>query len=393
MSLAPQHKTFLLGLSISVLVLASFFGGAIADRIFVIKPLDALTGKKSISRITSSSSSPLSNLVEEEVQRAAVPDIVDQAASSVVTVQIRQQRRIIEPDGNGLFSLFGVPVTGTEKIEQIQKDIGTGFVVQGGFIITNRHVVSDTNAEYTVIDYQDTAYAVSSIYRDPGNDLAILKIDGNSLPVLELGDSDQIRVGEGVIAIGTALGEFRHTVTTGVISGLGRGLSATSGLDIESLENVIQTDAAINPGNSGGPLINFNGQVIGVNVAVSSAAQNIGFAIPINAVKSSLDNFNRTGQFDRPFLGVRFRTISEQAASFNDVPQGAYIVEVVEGSSAAEAGLQAGDIVTEFDGQNIQQSDANLAELINQKKIGDQIALTYWREGQLFSTVLNLRGQ
>lgn len=395
MQLTPQVKTFFLGLSVSLLILVSFFAGALADRVFVVKPLDFIAGQRPAQSRTQTQQSPLGSLLQgnEPLQAiSSVADVAEDTAQSVVTVSISKQQRVFEPNQTDPFGFGIFGFGGTERIEQIQRDIGTGFVVDGGFVITNRHVVSDPDASFTVIDRNEQEYQVSNIYRDPSNDLAILQIEGNNLPVLPLGDSDQIRVGESVIAIGTALGEFRHTVTTGVISGLGRGIEATDGYGFESLDGVIQTDAAINPGNSGGPLLNANGQVIGVNVAVSAVGQNIGFAIPINVVKASLDNFNQTGQFDRPFLGVSFRMISEQAALFNDVPQGAYILEVVQGTVAADAGLQPGDIVTEFAGEAVTE-DTNLAALINEQTIGDRVGIVYWRDGQRQVTEVTLRGQ
>ena len=235
---------------------------------------------------------------------------------------------------------------------------------------------------------------VDDIYRDPANDLAFLQVSGLEAPSLPLGDSESIRVGEQVIAIGTALGEFRHTVTTGVVSGLGRGIQAGTrfGGRVESLENVIQTDAAINPGNSGGPLIDATtANVIGVNVAVSAQGENVGFAIPINVVKSSIQNFNETGQFDRPFMGVRYQLITEQAALLNEVPQGAYVLEVIPGSTAAQADIQQGDIIVKFDGRDISDEE-NLAELINQYSIGDSVSVEVWRDGQTQTLQLQLRG-
>jgi S1-C subfamily serine protease len=186
-----------------------------------------------------------------------------------------------------------------------------------------------------------------------------------------------------VIAIGTALGEFRHTVTTGVISGLGRGIQAGSQLggSIEQLDNVIQTDAAINPGNSGGPLLNSVGQVIGINTAVAAQGQNIGFAIPINVVKDSLDNFEKTGKFDRAFLGVSYQIIPKETAILNNVPVGAYLRTVVEGSPAAQAGLVQGDIITKIDGQTLDDKNP-LSTIISKKKSGDTVSVEYWREGQ-----------
>jgi serine protease Do len=162
---------------------------------------------------------------------------------------------------------------------------------------------------------------------------------------------------------------------------LGRGIQAVGeAFQLESLEGVIQTDAAINPGNSGGPLLNRRGEVIGVNVAVSQRAQNIGFAIPINVIKSSVTNFNETGQFDRPFLGIRYQMISQQAALANEVPQGAYIVEVMPDSVLAEAGLRSGDIITQLAGESLKDND--LARVMNTKRVGEKISLRYWREGR-----------
>jgi serine protease Do len=200
---------------------------------------------------------------------------------------------------------------------------------------------------------------------------------------LELGDSSQIKVGHFVVAIGTALGEFRHTVTTGVVSGLGRGIQAGSAFGgfVEELDNVIQTDAAINPGNSGGPLLNSLGQVIGVNVAVAQGGQNIGFALPINVVKDSLRNFNQTGQFERPYLGVRYRMISEEAALVNSVPQGAYVVQVVDDSPAADAGIEAGDIVVRMNNRPVKDEPGGLAAIINSQRVGEVVEVTVYRDG------------
>ncbi len=248
-------------------------------------------------------------------------------------------------------------------------------------MVTNKHVVSESDATYRVITKDDKTYEVKKIYRDPSNDLAILKIDANGLSTVEMGDSDKIKVGQLAIAIGTALGEFRHTVTTGVISGVGRGIEAGSPFEgyAERLDNVIQTDAAINPGNSGGPLLNSSGQVVGVNTAVSAEGQNIGFALPINVVKDALANFNATGQFNRPFLGVRYQMIPRQTAILNDIPEGAYIAEVVQGSPAAKAGLEVEDIITKFDGAKLTDEN-DLARAISKKKVGDTVTLTVWRQ-------------
>jgi serine protease Do len=389
-----QLKPFILGLSISVVALAIFFTGALADRIFVIKPLNYLIDRSIINEIQGTESvrkesSFLGNLLNDE-SVFSVADIAENASQSVVTVSIKKQQQVIDP--NSFFSPFGLFGMGGEtRIEEVQRDIGTGFVVEkNGLIVTNKHVVSDLQAEYKIIDKDDKEYNIAQIYRDPSIDLAILQVEDFNLEPLPLGNSEELRVGESVIAIGTALGEFRHTVTTGVISGLGRGIEATDGVaSIESLEGVIQTDAAINPGNSGGPLISERGQVIGVNVATANA-DNISFAIPINVIKASLTNFESTGRFERPLLGVSYRMISQQAALFNEVPQGAYLLEVKQDSSAGSAGLQPNDIIVEFDGQSLKNND--LAALINQKKIGDRVKIKYWRDQEDREVEVELRG-
>jgi S1-C subfamily serine protease len=403
MQITSSHKSFILGISISVLVLVSFFGGALADRIFVIKPLDVVVGRRSLpvklfagSQANNEGKDTAGSRLSSLVRDGAVNDVADVAevsSESVVTVSIKKQQRVLEAPSRGDIFGFGLlPFGGSVRTEEVQQDIGTGFVVENSLIVTNKHVVGDPEATYKVIDKNDKEYEVKAIYRDPSIDMAILRVEGLEVAPSELGNSDELRVGQGVIAIGTALGEFRHTVTTGVVSGLGRGIEATDGFGLENLEGVIQTDAAINPGNSGGPLLNLAGQVIGVNVAVSAAGQNIGFAIPINVVKSAIENFNETGQFERPFLGIRYQMISEQAALMNEVPQGAYLIEVIADSSAAAAGLQEGDIITEFNGVKL-SADENLAALINKLKIGQQVAIVYWRGEAEKRVTVTLKGQ
>ncbi|HEY5601057.1 MAG TPA: trypsin-like peptidase domain-containing protein [Patescibacteria group bacterium] len=324
-------------------------------------------------------------IVREE---SIVIDIAEKVSPSVVTVSVQTpRRRVLE------FSPFG----GVQSQEEggTPRDIGTGFIVsEDGLIITNKHVVSSVaNATYKVITKDNKEYDVVQINRDPSNDIAILKIDARGLTPVELGDSSQLRVGQFVIAIGTALGEFRNTVTTGVISGLGRGINAGSVFEgsVERLDNVIQTDAAINPGNSGGPLVNSGGQVIGINVAVASGAENIGFAIPINTVKESLQNFQSTGSFPaKPYIGVQYQMISRETALLNDVPQGAYVVEVIEGSPADEAQIEADDIILEIDQKKLSDVEGGLAEIIASKKSGDNVTVKYWRSGDTIEKTVKL---
>lgn len=377
-------KSTILGGSVAVGVIGIFLLGAVADRQLQLAPVNWLVRSPSQTATISPTATVLNTDEKSTVE------IAEQASASVVTIAIERPQRTRRV----LLSPFSrTPSASPSDTPNEKIDIGTGFLVnQGDLIITNKHVV-DSEGEYYIIDRQDNEHKVLNIYRDPVNDLAILKIDGLQGTGLEMGDSDQLRVGQQVIAIGTALGEFRHTVTTGVVSGLGRGIEAGDpfGINVESLENVIQTDAAINPGNSGGPLLDSNGRVIGVNVAVSSSGQNISFAIPINVVRASIDNFNQTGQFERPMLGVRYRPISEQAAIANDVPQGAYIVEVVENTAASEGGIEVGDILTELDGQPLK--DIGIPAVLNKKKVGDKVKVKYWRNGQESEVEVTLRLQ
>lgn len=320
-----------------------------------------------------------------------ITDVVDRASPSVVTVGISETRRI----GNMFmdpFNPFSPFDQGQGRTQQVEQDIGSGFVIsEDGLIVTNKHVVSLSDAKYRVITKDDKTYDVVKIYRDPDNDLAIVKINASGLKPIELGDSDRIKVGQMAIAIGTALGEFRNTVTVGVISGVGRGITAGGPFagSAEKLDNVIQTDAAINPGNSGGPLLNSSGQVIGVNTAVSSEGQSIGFALPINVVKDAVQNFNSTGQFNRPFLGVEYRMITRQMSVLNEIPEGAYIMRVVTSSPAERAGIAEEDIITKIAGEKITSTN-DLAKIIGRKKVGDSLSVVVWRNGKEQTLTLTL---
>ncbi len=321
-----------------------------------------------------------------------IVDAVDKVSASVVTVGISQTRSSGGSFEFNPFDPFSPFRQSPGRTEQIEQDIGSGFVISAdGLIVTNKHVVSVPDAKYRVITKDDKSYDVVKIYRDPDNDLAIVKINASGLTLIEMGDSDKIKVGQMAIAIGTALGEFRNTVTVGVISGVGRGITAGGPFDgsAEKLDNVIQTDAAINPGNSGGPLLNSSGQVIGVNTAVSSAGQSIGFALPINVVKDAVNNFNTTGQFNRPFLGVEYRMISRQMAVLNEIPEGAYIMNVVEGSPADKGGVQAEDIIIKISGEKVTTTN-DLAKIIGKKKVGESIPLIVWRDGEEKSVTVAL---
>jgi len=378
-------RKLVIGGAIFLVILAATFGGAIADRIFGFKPLDVLFPRIGGMNLNQKV------LTEESV----VIDVAERVSPSVVTVSIQTPaRRVFEFNPFGGFS---------SRIQGGQpQDIGTGFIVASdGLIVTNKHVVSETGATYKVITKDNKEYPVREISRDPNNDIAILKINpsaGSGLRPVELGDSSGLRVGQFVIAIGTALGEFRHTVTTGVISGLGRGIDAGNPLEgyVERLDDVIQTDAAINPGNSGGPLLNSAGQVIGINVAVASGAQNVGFAIPVNTVKSALDQFKASGgKFSaKAYLGVQYQMVDMQTAVMNKIPQGVFVVDVISGSPADLAQVKVNDIITKIDGQEISDNPPSggggLAEIISKRKPGDKIELEIWRNDETLKLSVTL---
>ena len=373
----PRFKKFLLGAAIGLVIVVAFGGGAVADRLWSIKPLDRFFARSGGATFT----------VDQKIltEESVVIEVAESLSPSVVTVSVQTpERRVLE------FSPFGGL---RSRIEGGQaQDIGTGFVVSSdGLIVTNKHVVSVTGASYKVITKDNKEYEVKNISRDPSNDIAIIKIDATGLAPVELGDSSNLKVGQFVIAIGTALGEFRHTVTTGVISGLGRGVSPvdpSTGI-AESLSDLIQTDAAINPGNSGGPLLNSAGQAIGVNSAMASA-ENIGFAIPINIAKELYDNFKSSGgKISRPFLGIRYSHVSQDVAILNEVPEGEYVQEVVAGSAADKAGLKARDIITKIDGVKLTE-EGGLSGIIRSKKIGDKMKLTVWRKGETLEIEVTL---
>ena len=281
---------------------------------------------------------------------------------------------------------------------------GSGFLVSpDGMIVTNKHVVEDKNAEYTVFTNDGKKYAASVVATDPRLDIAILKIDGSNFPYLTFGDSDMLQPGQTAIAIGNALAEFQNTVSVGVVSGLARSVVAGDMLgNSEYLEGVIQTDAAINPGNSGGPLLDLSGQVIGVNVAVVSGSQSIGFAIPSNGVKSAVESVKKHGRVIRPFIGVRYAIITEELKNQYklSVDYGAYILpaevgedpSIVPGSPAAKAGLREGDIILEVTGTKVIEG-AGLGTLIAKHSPGDTITLLVLRGDKKISVNVTLAEQ
>lgn len=271
---------------------------------------------------------------------------------------------------------------------------GTGFIVdESGLIVTNKHVVHEAGAEYLVATSSEDTYTARVLARDPLNDVAILKIDADTFSPLALGNSDTIKLGQTVIAVGTALGEFQNTVSCGIISGLSRFITAFTDMEgnSERLRGLIQTDAAINPGNSGGPLINLSGEVIGINAAVVFGAQNIGFAIPINKAKHDLGELKKYGRIRRPFLGVRYILLNPLIKKrFRlDVDEGAFVLRegvpgrsaIIPHSSADKAGIQEADIILEMNNCPI-NTKTGIEDVLENVALGKKVPVKVWRDGR-----------
>ncbi len=363
---------FLLTVLLVVLVFCSGAVGGIGGVILLSSNNNALAKKLGLSNLTIPTVTTQKITVQES---SAIIDATKKVANSVVSITLKSTAQ----------NIFGQTYQTTAA--------GTGFIITSdGLILTNKHVASDSTAAYTVVTYDGKAYDAKVQSLDPVYDLAVLKIDARNLPVVELGDSNDLQVGQWVIAVGNALGQFSNTVTAGIISGKGRQIDASSesGTSSETLSGLLQTDAAINPGNSGGPLVNLAGQVVGIDTAVASGAQGIGFAIPINSAKADIDSIKSTGAIVRPYLGVRYVEITPDVAKANNlsVNYGALIQgsgftspAIVAGSPAEKAGLKENDIILSVNGTNIDQNNS-LLSLVQQYKVGDTITLSVLSGGK-----------
>ncbi len=338
----------------------------------------------------------------------AVVAAVKKASPAVVSIIISKNIPIVEqcpynpfgnlpPEfrqffGNDFQGLTQPCNTGKTKLQEVGG--GSGFVISSdGLILTNRHVVSDSSASYTAIMNNGKKYPASVLARDASQDLAVVKIAATGLPTVTLGDSDSLELGQTAIAIGNALGQFSNTVSVGVVSGLARTVTASGPTGgEETIQGVIQTDAAINPGNSGGPLLNLRGEVIGINTAVAENAQSIGFAIPINRAKRAINSVRATGAIQNPYLGVRYMMITADVAKQQNLPvdYGALVRGSGDGpavqpnSPAAMAGLQAEDIILSVSGQKLDASH-DLGTIIASYNVGDTLTLVVNRDGKQIS--------
>lgn len=339
-------------------------------------------------------------------EESAIIDVVKTASPAVGNIIVTKDLPKIQsnpvdpfnPFGGDLFDFFNpfnrIQPRVQQQPETEKQEIGggTGFIVsEDGLVVTNKHVVEDENAEYTFLTNDEKKFPAKVLARHPSDDVAILRIEGKNFPTLDLGDSDSIQMGQSVIAIGNALGEFRNTVSTGVVSGLSRSIVAQGALGgTERLNNIIQTDAAINSGNSGGPLLNLEGKVIGINTAVAQGAQNVGFAIPVNTVKKSIRDVQTKGKIVQPYIGVRYIMVNDDIKEKNSlsVNYGALVTSkseeelaVIPGGPADKAGIVQNDIILEVNGKKIDKNNT-LSVLLSNYNAGDTIALKVLHRGE-----------
>jgi 2-alkenal reductase len=315
---------------------------------------------------------------------AAVITAVKRVGPAVVTVVNTMPRQRV-------FGFFG------DNVQQ-PKGSGSGVIISPqGYVITNNHVVDGYETLEVIFADGSTAPA-EMVGVDAFTDLAVIKVNHSVPAVAELGDSDQLQIGEAVIAIGSPLGDFKNTVTYGVVSAVGRSLGSDEGANYEKM---IQTDAAINEGNSGGPLVNLAGQVVGINTAIvrgnsfgGAVAEGLGFSIPARTVSDITSQLIAKGYVERPYLGVRWQIVTPDIAQLNNLPMkwGVYVVAVVTGSTAAEAGIRAGDIITRLGAEAI--SDASgFTTLLNHHQVGESVTFEVWRDGQTLTLSATLQAR
>lgn len=391
---------------ISIVIGAALVGGAVGGVVGTVaapslrEPFAQLVRQTFPTRPASSASLavpptvvPSPGIAEDEQSIAVVSRVQAAVVSIIISKDISKMRSdVVDP----FFGQDGaLPPGGMEQIGG-----GSGFFVSpDGLIVTNKHVVEDEQASYTVVTRDGKKLPVESIVRDPLLDLAVLRVQGSGYPTLEFGDSSDLHVGQTVLAIGNALDEFRNTVTKGIVSGLNRRITADGGVNTVILDEAIQTDAAINPGNSGGPLIDLHGHVIGVNTAVSGDGQLIGFAMPGNMAKRDAENVLTSGKIVRPFIGVRYLIIDDALIERNQlsVDHGVLVargdargdVGVIPGSPADKAGIKENDILLSFNGTPI-TVDRTLGALMSEHQPGDVVTLHVRRAGREFDLSLTL---
>ncbi len=364
---------------VAVALIAGIGGGFIGAK-FYSPRLTSLDSTAAQQKIVSSQSDLIAGIAKD-------------VSPSVVSINVESKQQV-----STLQELFNGGSGGSTA-----QSAGTGIIISNdGVVVTNKHVIPDGTTSVSITTSDGKSYDnVKVLARDPraNVDIAFLKINGvNNLKPAKIGDSSKMQVGDAVVAIGYALGEFENTVTSGIISGLGRPITAgDGGASAESLTNLFQTDAAINPGNSGGPLVNMNGEVIGINTAVAGNAQNIGFSIPVNDVKTQISSILEKGKLEVPYLGVRYVVLNDAIKQQFDLgtASGAWLKAtnaaqaVINGSPADKAGLKEGDIITKVNGETV-DADNVLSARLSKYKVGDTLEITYVRDGKEQKTKVTL---
>ena len=326
--------------------------------------------------------------------------------SVVISKKMKELKRDLSKIANTVpgFSMYDIPEENIDADGNVRIGGGSGFIVnQDGTVLTNRHVVSESGVEYAVTLSDGSKFPASVLARDPLDDIAILKIEPGKikLPTVKLGNSEELKLGENVLAFGNILGVFQNTVSSGIVSGLSRSIAARINPQSPAFEmrGLVQTDAAINPGNSGGPLTDMEGRAIGINAAVIAGAQNVGFAIPIKLVERDLAELKKFGRIKRPLLGVRYMTLDDDLGKKLDLPVGygavvfkghSFKKAVVPGSPADKAGIREKDIILSWDGEKITQQK-NLQDFLSESEVGDVIELGILRNGRKTKTKLKLK--
>lgn len=377
-------------ITIVVVLLAGFLlGGSIVAENSGVPLLTGLLGTGESE--PAQNVSPLKTASATATLPMGVADIAEKAGPAVVNVEarIKVSTGMSDPFMNDPFfrEFFGksMPVFPESRYE---KGIGTGFIISAdGYIITNQHVINNADQITVKLTGKKQSLPARIVGQDYELDLAVLKIEGEGYPTLPMGDSDKMRVGDWVVAIGQPYG-LDHTVTTGVVSAKGRPIT----IQDRNYKNLIQTDAAINPGNSGGPLLNMRGQVIAINTAVNAQAQGIGFAIPINTAKGVLQELMNGQKVVRPYMGIRMLDLDEEVCAELRLPadtQGAVIVEVVAGSPAARGGLRAMDVIQKLDGKAV-TSGSDVQAAVERKKVGEKLSVEVLRQGKTHTLTLTL---
>ena len=366
----PNRKISRRIASAILILLLGFAGGAAGAWV--------MNGMATTTTVISRDSSKDGNVLRSQNEQD-ISEVVKQVAPSVVSI-----------------------ATNVQTTQGVSEGAGTGIIVsKDGYVMTNSHVVDGARTVSVTTTSGDIYDNVKVIGSDPLNDVAFLKIpDVDSLEPASIGDSSTLHLGQNVFAIGNSLGEYKNTVTSGIVSGLNRPVSASSGdgTTVESLTGLVQTDAAINPGNSGGPLVNSSGQVVGINTAVASDAQGIGFAIPVNATKGVLASVIEDGKVARAYLGVRYIDLTPAIAKEYklDLKQGAFVSgddnspALVSGGPADKAGIKDGDVITEIGDMTVGE-DGAVMTLVGEYRPGDTISVTYVRDGKTHTTKLTLQ--